>query len=197
MFRWLLALAAIGFASSACAAELEFLRGSAPAYTVAQMPPPLPAFAAPPPLPLAGPPPVLVPQTVTVVRPAVWNWTGFYFGANAGLAVATTNFADPFGASVFGDTVRSPGFMAGGQIGFNWQAPGWRWVLGIEADADAISSDGTTTCFAASAQTINATCRARPQSVATLTGRIGYAMSPADELQTSPQSAFCRSRLPR
>ena len=47
MFRWLLALAAIGFASSACAAELEFLRGSAPAYTVAQMPPPLPAFAAP------------------------------------------------------------------------------------------------------------------------------------------------------
>ena len=183
MFRWLLALAAIGFASSACAAELEFLRGSAPAYTVAQMPPPLPAFAAPPPLPLAGPPPVLVPQVVTVVRPAVWNWTGFYLGANAGLAVATTNFADPFGASVFGDTVRSPGFMAGGQIGFNWQAPGWRWVLGIEADADAISSDGTTTCFAASAQTINATCRARPQSVATLTGRIGYAMSPADELQ--------------
>jgi hypothetical protein len=95
-------------------AELEFLRGSAPAYTVAQMPPPLPAFAAPPPLPLAGQPPVLVPQVVTVVRPAVWNWTGFYLGANAGLAVATTNFADPFGASVFGDTVRSPGFMAGG-----------------------------------------------------------------------------------
>jgi opacity protein-like surface antigen len=126
---------------------------------------------------------VLVPQAVTVVRPVVWNWTGFYFGANAGLAVATTNFADPFGTSVFGDGVRSPGFMAGGQIGFNWQAPGWRWVLGIEADADAISSDGTTTCFAASAQTINATCRVRPQSVATLTGRIGYAMSPADELQ--------------
>ena len=126
---------------------------------------------------------MLVPQAVTVVRPVVWNWTGFYFGANAGLAVATTNFADPFGTSVFGDGVRSPGFMAGGQIGFNWQAPGWRWVLGIEADADAISSDGTTTCFAASAQTINATCRARPQSVATLTGRIGYAMSPADELQ--------------
>lgn len=90
---------------------------------------------------------------------------------------------DPFCTSVFGDGVRSPGAMAGGQIGFKWQAPGWRWVLGFEADADAISSDGTTTCFAASAQTINATCRVRPQSVATLTGRIGYAMSPADELQ--------------
>jgi len=49
--------------------------------------------------------------------------------------------------------------------------------------SDAISSDGTTTCFAASAQTIASTCRVRPQSVATLTGRIGYAMSPSDELQ--------------
>jgi hypothetical protein len=111
MFRWLLALAAIGFAPSASAAELEFLRGSAtPAYTVPQTP--LPAFAAPPPLPLAGAPPVLVAQPVAVVRPVVWNWTGFYFGANAGLAVATTNFADPFGTSVFGDGVRSPGLMA-------------------------------------------------------------------------------------
>jgi len=50
-----MALAAIGFAPSAFAAELEFLRGSAnPAYTAAQTPPPLPAFAAQPPLPLAG-----------------------------------------------------------------------------------------------------------------------------------------------
>src|SRR5262249_30133417 len=55
MVRWLLALAAIGFAPSASAAELEYLRGSAtPAYNVPQAPPPLPAFAAPPPLPLAG-----------------------------------------------------------------------------------------------------------------------------------------------
>jgi opacity protein-like surface antigen len=184
MFRWLLALAAIGFAPSAFAAELEYLRGStAPAYTVSQMPPPLPVFAAPSPLPLAGPPSVRVPQTVTVVRPVVWNWTGFYFGANAGLAVATSSFADPFGTSVFGDGVRSPGFMAGGQIGFNWQPPGWHWAFGVEADGDAISSDGTTTCFAASAQTIASTCRVRAQSVATLTGRIGYAMSPSDELQ--------------
>ncbi len=195
MLRWLWVLAAVGAASSTSAAELEHLRGSAPAYTVSQMPPPLPAFAAPPPaslprlgpLPLAGPPPVVAARpVVAVVRPVTWNWTGFYFGANAGLALASSTFADPFGTSVFGDTARSPGFMGGGQIGFNWQAPGWRWVLGVEADADAISSDGTTTCFAPSALTVNATCRARPQSVATLTGRIGYAMGPGDELQNIP-----------
>jgi opacity protein-like surface antigen/outer membrane protease len=194
MVRWFWVLAAIGFASSASAAELEFLRGSvSPAYAVSQTPAPLPAFAGPPPapLPLAGPPPAVAARpVVAVVRPAVWNWTGFYFGANAGLALATSNFADPFGPSVFGDAVRSPGCMTGGQIGFNWQAPGWRWVLGVEADADAIASDGTSTCFAASALTINATCRVRPQSVATLTGRVGYAMGPTDELQNIAPTGF-------
>jgi opacity protein-like surface antigen len=193
MLRCLWVLAAIGAAPSASAAELEYLRGSAaPAYTVSQTPGPPPTFASPPaaPLPLAGPLPAVAARPLVAVRPAVWNWTGFYFGANAGLALATSNFADPFGASVFGDAVRSPGFMAGGQIGFNWQAPGWRWVLGVEADADAIASDGTTTCFAASALTINATCRVRPQSVATLTGRVGYAMGPTDELQNIAPIGF-------
>jgi opacity protein-like surface antigen len=193
MLRCLWVLAAIGAAPSASAAELEYLRGSAaPAYTVSQTPGPPPTFAAPPPaaLPLAGPLPAGAARPLVAVRPAVWNWTGFYFGANAGLALATSNFADPFGASVFGDAVRSSGFMAGGQIGFNWQAPGWRWVLGVEADADAIASDGTTTCFAASALTINATCRVRPQSVATLTGRVGYAMGPTDELQNIAPIGF-------
>jgi opacity protein-like surface antigen len=182
MVRLFLALAAIGIAPSATAAELDVLRGStAFAYTVQQTAPPFPAAIAPVPL---GAPPVLAAQPVAMVKPpAVWNWTGFYLGANAGLAVATSTFADPFGASIFGDSVRSPGFMAGGQVGFNWQAPGWRWVLGVEADADAISSDGTSTCFAASALTVNSTCRVRPQSVATLTARVGYATSALDELQ--------------
>ncbi|MGO9396679.1 MAG: outer membrane beta-barrel protein [Xanthobacteraceae bacterium] len=182
MLRWLFALVAIAFSPPALAAELEFLRGSTvPAYTVPQMAPQLPD-AAPLSAPLGTARPFVLVQPIAPPPPLVWNWTGFYIGANAGLAFASTNFADPFGASVFGDTVRSPGSMAGGQIGFNWQAPGWQWVFGVEADGDAISSDGTSTCFAASALTINATCRVRPQSVATLTGRIGYAMSPTDEL---------------
>jgi opacity protein-like surface antigen len=164
MRRCVVALAAIALSQAAVAAELDVMRGSDnPAYLVPQ-----PAQ------------PVL--QPVVAAAPAVWNWTGFYVGAHAGFAFASTNFSDPFGTSVFGDTVRSPGFLGGGQIGFNWQPAGSRWVLGIEADAGALSSDGTSTCFAASAQTINATCRVRPQTVGTLTGRIGYAFGPADEL---------------
>jgi opacity protein-like surface antigen/outer membrane protease len=77
-------------------------------------------------------------------------------------------------------------FSGGGQIGYNWQPAGSQWVFGVEADAGALSSDGTSTCFAASAQAINATCRVRPQVAGTFTGRIGYAMGPADELHNIP-----------
>jgi opacity protein-like surface antigen len=108
----------------------------------------------------------------------VWNWTGLYIGAHLGAAASSSNFADPFGTSGFGDTARSPGFLVGGQLGYNWQVPGTRWVLGIEADADRMDSDGTVTCFAASGSAINATCRMRPQAAATLTGRVGYALDP-------------------
>jgi opacity protein-like surface antigen/outer membrane protease len=183
MSRWVLALLAIGFSQTAVAAELEVLRGSiGEAYTVTQVAPLSPDDAA---LGLNSPPgyaPVAAVQPVTVVQPLVWNWTGFYIGAHAAFALGTVDFADPFGASVFGDTVRSPGFSGGGQIGYNWQPVGSPLVLGVEADADALSADGTSTCFAASAQTINATCRVRPQTAGTVTGRIGYAMGPADEL---------------
>ena len=137
MRRWVLALAAIGFSQAAVAAELEFLRGSAnPAYAVPQgVPLPLddPALRLNPPANYA--PPIVIVQPVAVGPPLTWNWTGFYIGAHAALAVSATNFADPFGASVFGDTVRSPGFSGGGQIGYNWQPAGSQWVFGVEADA--------------------------------------------------------------
>jgi hypothetical protein len=63
--------------------------------------------------------------------PTMWNWTGGYIGAHVGGALSTTDFSDPFGASAYGDTVRSPAFLGGGKIGYNWQAPGSRWVLGV------------------------------------------------------------------
>jgi opacity protein-like surface antigen/outer membrane protease len=107
-----------------------------------------------------------------------WSWTGLYIGGQMGAAASTANFSDPFGTSVFFDTVRSPGFLVGGQVGFNWQPEATRWVFGIEADANRIDSDGTATCFAVSLIAINATCRVSPQATATLTGRIGYALDP-------------------
>ncbi len=122
-------------------------------------------------LPVKAPPP---PQAS-----ALWNWTGFYLGAHVGGGLSIGKFSDPFGTPIYGDTVRSPGFLGGGQIGYNWQAPGSRWVLGVEADGSLMDSDGTNTCFAVSAITVNTTCRVRPQASGTFTGRVGYTFGPA------------------
>ena len=112
--------------------------------------------------------------------PSAYNWIGFYVGGHVGGGLATTEFTNPFGGSIFGDSVRSPGFLGGGQLGYNWQAPGSNWVLGLQGDISALASDGDNTCFASSAHTINSTCRVRPELASTLTGRIGYAFGPSD-----------------
>jgi outer membrane immunogenic protein len=79
--------------------------------------------------------------------PAVFSWTGFYVGGNAGYSWgnAKSNFTDPGFADGFGNgfsgelpasfptTLRPNGGIAGIQFGYNRQvAPSW--VLGIEAD---------------------------------------------------------------
>jgi opacity protein-like surface antigen len=118
----------------------------------------------------ASPPPVL---------PAYWSWAGLYIGGYVGGALSLTNFSDPFGSSIYGDQVRSPGFLGGGQIGYNWQAPGSLWVFGLEADGSLMDSDGTNTCFAVSSSNVASTCRAQPGATSTLTGRLGYALDPS------------------
>ncbi|AMA59921.1 hypothetical protein BCCGELA001_29180 [Bradyrhizobium sp. CCGE-LA001] len=67
-------------------------------------------------------------------------------------------------------------FLAGGQIGYNWQNE--RWVFGVELDASRAASDGTNTCLAASSSVISANCSAGPSVFATGTGRLGYAFGP-------------------
>ncbi|MET0971760.1 MAG: outer membrane beta-barrel protein [Tardiphaga sp.] len=65
---------------------------------------------------------------------AVYNWTGFYMGVNAGVGIGrdrTTHFYN--GASIYD----SPqGGFGGGQIGYNWQADSLLGpiVYGLEAD---------------------------------------------------------------
>jgi opacity protein-like surface antigen/outer membrane protease len=101
-------------------------------------------------------------------------YVGGQVGATAGLA----NVADPFGPSLYGDKVVTPGFLAGGQIGFNWQPPNSRVVLGVEADASWLTSDGTNTCLAFSGSFVSATCHVDPRAIGALTARGGYAFGP-------------------
>src|SRR5271170_7826599 len=69
------------------------------------------ARAADLPIPVKAPPPTAAP----------WSWTGFYIGGHIGAAVENSTLADPFGAVPFGDNVRSPAFIGGGQVGANYQ----------------------------------------------------------------------------
>ena len=94
------------------------------------------AFAAD--LPLQAPLSAPLPQAV--------NWTSFYLGGNVGGVLAHATGTSDFTDTSFGmfpnpqtDSFAKPGFLAGGQAGFNWQfSP--IWVAGLEADWDWAST---------------------------------------------------------
>jgi hypothetical protein len=107
--------------------------------------------------------------------PVLWSWTGLYIGGHIGAGFGNSSFSDPAGSAIYGGTVRESAVSGGGQIGYNWQIPRSAFVLGIEADADLISSNGSSTCFASSGFFISANCRVRPDAGGSFTGRLGYA----------------------
>ncbi len=101
------------------------------------------------------------------------NWSGLYVGAHLGGGLSLTDVGDPFGASLYGDTIRAPGPIAGGQLGYNWQLG--RSVLGLEAAASWADLFATETCLAYSGVYVSANCRADTSTLGTLAGRFGWA----------------------
>jgi outer membrane immunogenic protein len=92
--------------------------------------------------------------------PPVYNWTGFYIGANGG---------GGFGYSKW-DTTSSfnpTGGVVGGTLGYNYQIGAA--VLGIEGDIDWAGLSGSTTggCPAG--------CKTSDSWLSTIRGRLGYA----------------------
>lgn len=99
---------------------------------------------------------------------AGYDWTGFYVGAFGGFGwgEVDADFIIPPGGAVIGNaTYDVDGFIAGGQIGADWQ---WNWVvLGVRGDAawtdisgDDGGEDGAIDAFDANV-------------IASLTGRVG------------------------
>ena len=108
----------------------------------------------------------------------IWSWQGLYGGLESGAAWGITTFADPFGPSIFGDKVRTPGYFIGLDVGFNWQFG--QWVTGVEVTGDWLTSDGTNTCGAFSGFYVSSNCRSQPFAFGTATGRIGHTFGPMD-----------------
>jgi outer membrane immunogenic protein len=97
---------------------------------------------------------------------AAYNWTGFYAGVNGGFATG--------GVDAFGDSLDVDGWFGGGQIGYNWQAPGSPWVLGVEVDSAFAGIDGSES---ASAGGLTATASSEMNYFGTARVRAGYAFN--------------------
>jgi outer membrane immunogenic protein len=103
------------------------------------------------------------------IAEAVYNWTGFYIGANGGYGWGKTTSVDTvIGTS---STHNPSGALAGGQIGYNWQAGSW--VFGLEADGDWANIRGSAPCPNPAFG-----CASNTRALASFRGRIGYAAGP-------------------
>ena len=132
--------------------------------------------------------PVKAPVYKASPAAVAYNWTGLYVGgyvggAWAGRDVASTEPVNATGLVAwnvsFFDNVYGLGssVIAGGTVGYNWQAPDSRWVFGVEAEVGYFHLQNTVV-------DINAALQGRPANGSDTTrlgdfygviaGRIGY-----------------------
>lgn len=95
---------------------------------------------------------------------AVYDWTGFYIGANGGGGWGRDRISQAAGAI----NVDPSGGFAGGQVGYNWQRGAW--VLGVEADGDWADINGNSACG------VGFVCSSKTDALASFRGRVGYAV---------------------
>src|SRR5450755_3246950 len=80
------------------------------------------------------------------------SWAGFYIGVNGGAGWATAANAINLGGLGVGIAGTLPlysqglnGYLAGGQIGYNYQSE--NFLVGVEGDGDWSNIKGTTPCL--------------------------------------------------
>jgi outer membrane immunogenic protein len=119
----------------------------------------------------------------------LYNWTGFYIGAHGGGGWGTSNYTSDWncGVGTLCDSINQDisGGVAGGQIGYRWQAG--NWVFGLEgtgAWADIRGTEtglhctlGFNTCGGLTAVGSQLSYHTRLRDQFTVTGQIGYAVA--------------------
>jgi len=76
-----------------------------------------------------------------IVMPIIYNWTGFYIGANLGGAWANGTLTDNLTGASFSGT--HSGVIGGGTLGYNWQVSP-NFVVGFEGTFDGTSIGNTS-----------------------------------------------------
>jgi outer membrane immunogenic protein len=123
--------------------------------------------------------PVKAPPARAVVG-AGYNWSGFYLGANCGVARArsTTENTGPdfsgFDNGVFTRyTLKDTAWTCGGQVGYNWQSG--VFVFGLEAEGGYLDISRSTIFSREPAVTDADFVSVKYRWYATATGRVGIA----------------------
>ena len=113
-----------------------------------------------------APPPVMAP---------IYDWTGFYIGANGGWGNSHNcwDFVTAGGAVVADGCRDASGGIVGGQIGYRWQAG--QFVFGLEGQGDWADLSGTRVSLIDPAFST----RTRVDAIGLFTGQIGYAWNAA------------------
>ena len=88
---------------------------------------------------LGGAPRERIVEEAPYVRP--FSWTGLYVGAHVGYGWSDVDWSEAGG---FSGTHDGDGWVAGGQIGYNFQTG--RFVYGVEADISSSGIDGGNDC---------------------------------------------------
>jgi len=101
---------------------------------------------------------------------AVYDWSGFYIGANGGWGQSRNSWDFLPGVLTFGEGSHdASGGTVGGQVGYRWQAG--TWVFGVEAQGNWADFKGSNISL------FNATVRneSRIDAFGLFTGQVGYA----------------------
>jgi outer membrane immunogenic protein len=107
---------------------------------------------------------------------AVYDWSGFYIGANGGYGWShdcRRNLTIALDLGCYDAT----GGVAGGQIGYRWQSAGW--VFGLEAQGDWANLRGSTQNLNTSAAEPLGRIGSRMDAFGLFTGQVGYAWNNA------------------
>jgi outer membrane immunogenic protein len=117
------------------------------------------------------------PAPPVVYRPALYDWTGIYFGGNVGggLLNDTISQASTVGINTLtGSITNNPaGVIGGGQVGANYEfAP---WVVGVEGSWSATNIGATNSVATSAGGGLFENATSSLQWIAAATGRVGYA----------------------
>ena len=122
----------------------------------------------------------LAPRPYTKAPPpvvaAAYDWSGFYIGANGGWGSSHKcwDFTTPAGTFLFAEGCHdATGGVAGGQIGYRWQASAF--VFGLEAQGDWADLRGSNVSLFIPVFTNNS----KIDAFGLFTGQVGYAFNNA------------------